>query len=481
MRSRRTMRQETGYSWHRHAGSEVGSNLVPLSPYLSVTWSPASTTKCRPGRPVSTTCRFRIPGTPRQCDRVGAAMQLLYARCAGLDVHARQVIACVRIVANESVTYERLTVPTTTRGLLELSDWVTSHQVTHVAMEATGVYWKPVWHLLEGQVELTLANAQHVRNVPGRKSDVNDAQWLADLLAVGLIRSSFVPPAPIQELRDLTRTRKQLVRERGRHTQRLQKTLEDANIKLTETISDILGQSGRAILHALIAGETDPERLASLARGRIKASHRQLVDALHGRLTAHHRFMLKLHLDQIDAIEAGLTTLEARLTEALRPFRPAVDLLTTMPGISQTVAAVMLAEMGDDLRPFPTAAHLVSWAGFSPRLDESAGKRRSTRTRPSAPWLKTTMVQAAWAAARTKESYFHAQFVRLKSRRGPKKAIPAVAASMLTAAYHMLQTGTEFHDLGAQYFAQHDKQQITKRLLRRLRTLGVEVEVKNAA
>jgi transposase len=397
-----------------------------------------------------------------------------------LDVHARQVVACARTVVNQTVTYHQLTVPTTTRGLLELADWLMGHEVTHVAMEATGVYWKPVWHLLEGQFERLLANAQHVRNVPGRKSDVKDAQGLADLVAVGLIRGSFVPPLAIQELRDLTRTRKQLVREIGRHTQRLQKILEDANIKLAETISDLRGQSGRAILHALIAGETDPERLVALTRG-LKASHGQLVDALRGRVTAHHRFMLKLHLEQIEAIEAGLTALEARLQEALAPFRAACDLLTTVPGISGTVAAVVLAEIGDDVRPFPTAGHLLSWAGFAPRLDESAGKRRSTRTRPSAPWLKTTMVQAAWAAARTKDSYFHAQFVRLKARRGPKKAILAVGASMLTAVYHMLRDGVDFHDLGSQHFTHHDKQQITNRLLRRLRALGVEVEVKKAA
>lgn len=407
-------------------------------------------------------------------------MQLLYARCAGLDVHARQVVACVR-VAPHAVTYHHLTVPTTTRGLLALVDWLTSYQVTHVAMEATGVYWKPVWHLLEGHFELLLANAQHVRNVPGRKSDVKDAQWLADLLAVGLIRGSFVPPTPIQELRDLTRTRKQLVRERSRHTLRLQKILEDANLKLTETVTDIGGLTGRAILDALIAGETDPERLASLTRGRLKASHAQLVEALQGRVTAHHRFMLKLHLEQIAAIEAALRTLEQQLTETLAPFRAARDFLKTMPGISDTVAAVIIAEIGEDVRPFPTAAHLVSWAGLAPRLDESAGKRRSTRTQPGAPWLKTTLVQAAWAAARTKHSYFHAQYLRLKSRRGPKKAILAVAASMLTAVYYMLRDGVEFHDLGADYFTHHDKAQITKRLLRRLRDLGVEVEVKNIA
>jgi transposase len=407
-------------------------------------------------------------------------MELLYARCAGLDVHTREVVACARLVVNHDVRYAQLRVSTTTRGLLELASWLTAHEVTAVVMEATGVYWKPVWHLLEGTVALTLANPQHVRNVPGRKSDVKDAQWLADLLAVGLIRSSFVPPAPVYELRDLTRTRKQLVREISRHTLRLQKVLEDANLKLTETISDVRGRSGRAILDALIAGETDPERLASLTRG-LKASHAQLVEALQGRVTPHHRFMLQLHLTHIDAIEDGLRALDQRLTEALAPFRPACTLLKTMPGISDTVAAVILAEIGDDLRPFPTASHLISWAGLAPRLDESAGKHRSTRTRPSAPWLKTTLVQAAWAATRTRESYFHAQFVRVKSRRGPKKAILAVAASMLTAAYHMLRTGVVFEDLGAHYFTQQDKHQITQRLLRRLQALGVEVEVKNVA
>jgi transposase len=396
-------------------------------------------------------------------------MQLLYTRCAGLDVHARHIVACVRVVVQSTVSYHRVTVPTTTRGLLELADWLAGHAVTHAAMEATGVYWKPVWHVLEGHVALVLANAHHVKNVPGRKSDVSDAQWLADLLAVGLIRASFVPPRPVQDLRDLTRTRKQLVREIGRHTQRLQKTLEDANIKLTEILSDLLGQSGRAMLQALIAGEIDPERLASRAHRRVKASHGRLVDALHGRVTAHHRFMLKLPLEQIDALAAGLAQLEQRLEEALAPFRAAADLLTTMPGISATVAAVILAEIGDNVRPFPTAAHLVSWAGFAPR------------TRPSAPWLKTTLVQAAWAAARTKDGYFHAQFARLKSRRGPKKAILAVAASMLTALYYMVRDGVEFHDLGSQYFVRRDKDHITQRLLRRLRELGVEVEIKNAA
>ena len=348
-------------------------------------------------------------------------------------------------------------------------------------MEATGVYWKPVWHVLEDHYALILANAMHIRNIPGRKSDINDATWIADLLAHGLIRSSFVPPAPIQDLRDLTRTRKQLVREMARHTQRIQKTLEDANVKLTEVISDILGTSGRAILKALVAGETDPERLADLTRGRLKATRAELVSALHGRVTAHHRFMLKLHLTQIAAVETAVAEVEARIREALGPFRAAVDLLMTMPGVSETAASVIIGEIGDDMTTFPSAGHLLSWAGLCPRLDESAGKRRSTRTRQGAPWLKTTLVQIAWAAARTKHSYFHGQFLRLKSRRGPKKAIVAVAASMLTDVYYMLRDGVEFHDLGDQYFVQRDKERLTNRLLQRLRDLGVEVEVKPAA
>jgi transposase len=347
-------------------------------------------------------------------------------------------------------------------------------------MEATGVYWNPVWHVLEAHVTLVLANAMHIRNIPGRKSDKNDAQWMADLLAMGLIRSSFVPPAPVQELRDLTRTRKQLVREIARHTQRMQKTLEDANIKLTEAISDILGTSGRAIVRALIAGETDPDRLAALTSGRLKASPGQLVEVLRGRVTSHHRFMLKLHFTQIEALESAVADVEARISDALTPFRAAVGLLTTMPGLRDTTAAVIVAEIGADMSTFPSAGHLVSWAGLCPRLDESAGKRRSARLRTGAPWLKTTLVQAAWAAARKKDSYFHAQFLRLKSRRGPKKAILAVAASMLTDAYYMLRNGVEFHDLGDQYFTHLDKERLAKRLLQRLRDLGIDVEVKAA-
>ena len=409
-------------------------------------------------------------------------MEVLHARCAGLDVHSRCVNACVRIAEGRKATTEHREFATTTAGLLALVSWLTEAGCTHVAMEATGVYWKPVWHILEDESSLTLvlANAQHIRNVPGRKSDRKDAAWIADLLAHGLIRGSFVPPAPIQELRDLTRTRKQLIREIARHTQRLQKTLEDANVKLTRVVSDILGGSGRTVLAALIAGQTDPERLADCTTGRLKASRADIIAAVHGRVTAHHRFLLKLHLSQVDALTAAVQQVEHQADEVLRPFREAADRLQTIPGVSETVARVLVAEVGVDMAQFPTAGHLVSWAGLCPRLDESAGKRRSTRIRHATPWLKTTLVQAAWAATRTNGSYLQAQFHRLKGRRGPKKAIVAVAASMLTAAYFMLRDETDYHDLGGRYLSDRDKHRVTQRLLRRLQNLGVVVEVKAA-
>src|SRR5437016_6723783 len=406
-------------------------------------------------------------------------MEVLYPRCAGVDVHKDLVVARARCVSEPQVDETR-SFATTTAALIELQEWLSAQGVTHVAMEATGVYWKPVWHLLEEHFELVLANAQHIKNVPGRKTDVNDAAWIADLLAHGLIRSSFVPPEPIQELRDLTRTRKQLVREIAQHTLRIQKTLETANIKLTAVLADITGVSGRAILQALVAGERDPERLATLANERVKASRADLVAALHGRVTGHHRFMLHLHLTQIAALEAAVREVEARLGDALAPFRAALDRLITMPGVSETVARVIVAEIGFDMTRFPSAGHLVSWAGLCPRLHESAGKRLSNRTRSSNPWLKTTLVQAAWAAARKKDSYCRAQFLRIKSRRGPKKAVLAVAASMLTAAYHMLKHDVDYRDLGADHFDRRDKAKLAKRLIARLHDLGLTVEVRAA-
>jgi transposase len=408
-------------------------------------------------------------------------VELLHKRCAGLDVHQKTVVACVRIASDGKATEEVRTFETTTKGLLELASWLEMEGCTHVAMEATGVYWKPVWHVLESKFDLVLANAAHIKNVPGRKTDVADAVWIADLLAHGLIRGSFVPPTPIQDLRALMRTRKQLVREAARNTQRVQKALEDANIKLTGVVSDILGKSGRAVLDALVAGEADPEKLVDLTGGRLKAPREVLVEALRGNVRDHHRFLIKLHLDQIDAINKAVRELEARVEGHLDPFRKNVELLTTMPGVSDVAANVIVSEIGYDMARFPSAAHLVSWAGLCPRADQSAGKRRSSRIRHGAPWLKTTLVQCAWAAIRTKDSYLRAQFHRLKGRVGAMKAIIAVAASMLSAAFHMLSTGTVYKDLTGAYFDRRDHAKLAKRLVRRLEDLGLKVTVEQAA
>jgi transposase len=408
-------------------------------------------------------------------------MEVMFARCAGLDVHKDTVVACVRVAEGGKVDHEVRTFGTTTRELLALCDWLASRGSTHVAMESTGVYWKPVWHILESSFELVLANATHIRSVPGRKTDVNDARWIADLLAHGLIRGSFVPPQPIQELRDLTRTRKQLVRETSQHTLRIQKTLEDANIKITGLISDLLGQSGRAILNAIAAGETAPEQLADLTSGRLKADRDSLIEALRGHVRDHHRFLLKLHLDQISALQEAVRTVEGRIESLLPPFRQQVELLMTIPGISDVGAWVILGEIGSDMSRFPSAGHLLSWAGLCPRSDLSAGKHRSTRIKPGAPWLKTVLVQGAWAAVRVKDSYVKAQFNRLKLRRGPKKAIVAVAASMLTAAYFILRDNVPYRELTASHFDLRDRHRAVHRLVRRLENLGYKVSLQAAA
>jgi transposase len=385
-------------------------------------------------------------------------MDVIYPRCAGLDVHKQTVVACARIAGDAPVLQEVRTFATTTSGLLALADWLDSHGVQIVAMEATGVYWKPVWHVLDGHFELVLANAAHVKNVPGRKTDVNDAMWLADLLAHGLIRASFVPPVAVQELRTLTRTRKQFVRERTAHTQRIDKLLEDANLKLSVVLSDILGKSGRAVLQAIVDGQDDPERLAAC-------------------VSAHQRFMLKLHRDHIDALDKAIAAIEKEVGLGLDTFRQAAKLLSTMPGLSAVGSNVVIAEIGIDMSRFATPGHLLSWACMCPRNDESAGKRRSTRLRRGGKWLKTTMVQAAWAAVKVKGSYLQAQFHRLRARRGAKKAIIGVAASMLTAAWHMLRNGTEWHELGAAHFDRADAHKTAIRLVRRLQQIGYAVQL----
>jgi transposase len=408
-------------------------------------------------------------------------MELLYGRCAGLDVHKETVFAGVRLVDEGTVTEHVQSFSTTTKGLLELSDYLAEYGVTHVVMEATGVYWRPVWHVLVGNFELTLANAAHVKNVPGRKSDVKDCLWLASLLAHGLVRGSFVPPQPIEELRQLTRTRKQLVREIGQHSLRLQKALEDMNIKLGNVVTDVLGVTGRVILRKLAEGVTDPGTLADEARGSLKKKREALVEALRGRVTEHHRFMLKLHLDTVEMLERQVAQIDQRLGGALEPFRDAVGQLTTIPGVGELMAQILVSEVGVDMSRFPTAAHLVSWAGLCPRTDESAGKKRSTRIRRASPWLRTSLVQAAWGAARSKGTYLQAQYFRIKARRGSKKAAIAVAASIITAAWHMLSHGTFYNDLGPDYFFSRDRAKAAKKLTKRLEDLGYEVTLKTAA
>jgi transposase len=407
-------------------------------------------------------------------------MEVMHPRCAGIDLGKDTLVACVRL-HGRPVQQEVRTFGTTTRELLALGAWLTEQGVTHVAMEATGTYWKSVWHLLEEDFTLVLGNAGHMRHVPGRKSDVKDAEWISDLLAHGLIRGSFVPPGPIQEVRDLTRTRKQLVREIAQHTQRIQKTLDLANVKMTGVVSDVLGVSGRAILRALIDGQTDPRALAALARGTLKNKHAALVEALTGRVTAHHRRLLKLHLELIEHVEAAVAAVDAHLGEVLAPFHDAVRRVDGVPGIDRVVAQAILGEIGLDMARFATHQHLVSWACLCRRLDESAGKRKSTRTRKGACWLKTVLIQAAWAAVRKKNSYYRAQFFRLRARRGPKKAIVAVAASMLTAIYYILRDGVEYHELGGQYFERLDRTHVTHRLVKRLKDLGYAVQLDGVA
>ena len=322
-----------------------------------------------------------------------------------------------------------------------------------VAMEATGVYRKPVWHLLESEFELVLANPAHIRNVPGRKSDMKDASWIAEFLAHGLIRASFVPPGPILELRDLTRTHKQLIRELVQHKQRLQKVLEDANVKLASVVSDVVGESGRRMIEAIIAGENYANQLAALGSGRLAASREALAEALHGKITLHHRFLLNQHLQMIEHLKQTVTQFEAQIEAAVNPFRAAAERLVTIPGVSTTAAHVIIAEIGVDMSRFPTVGHMRSWAGLCPQLNQSVGKIMSRRLRNGAPWLKPVPVQCAWAATRSKNSYLHGQFLRLKVRRGPKKAVLAVAASILTAAYYLLRNQEPYRDLGPLYLA----------------------------
>lgn len=409
-------------------------------------------------------------------------MDVVYERCCGLDVHKQTVVACVIVPgADREPIKEIRTFGTMTPDLLEFADWLNACGVTHVAMESTGVYWKPVWNLLEGQFQLLLVNAQHVKQVPGRKTDVKDSEWLADLLRHGLLRASFVPDRPQRELRELTRYRTTLVRERASEINRLQKTLEGANIKLGDVATNVVGASGRHIMQALVAGETDINLLADLSRGTLRTKLPQLQRALVGRFESHQRFLLAQQLAHLESLEELIEHLDGEVEARLRPFVDALDRLDTIPGVGRRTAQILVAEVGLDMRRFPSAAHLASWAGMCPGNNESAGKRKTGKTRKGDRWLRTALIEAAHAAGRTRSSYLGAQYRRLLTRRGKKKAAVAVGHTILAIAYHLLSRQTDYIDLGVTYFDHHDEQHVKQRLVHRLEALGYTVQLNPSA
>ncbi len=404
-------------------------------------------------------------------------METLYPHCAGLDVHKQNVVACVLVADAAGVVQAiKRSFATTLAGLEQLAAWLLSYGVTHVVMESTGVYWKPVYNVLAVQCEVWVVNAQHVKQVPGRKTDWNDAEWLARLMRYGLLARSFIPAVEQREWRDLTRYRTRLTAERAAAANRLEKTLEDANIKLTSVATDIQGVSARAMLTALIGGESDPAVMADLARGRLRAKLPQLEEALAGQLRDHHRFMLRELLYHLDHINTCIATVSARIAELTAPHEATIQRLMGITGIKRQIAEVILAEVGPDITPFPTAKHLASWACLCPGNNMSAGKRRSGKTRKGQPWLRAALVEAAWAASRSKDTYLAAQFHRLRARRGDKRAAVAVAHSILTIVWHLLAAPEAvFTDLGGDYFLQKNPEREQRRAIRKLEALGFTV------
>jgi transposase len=409
-------------------------------------------------------------------------MDVIEERPAALDVHNATVMACVRVPGPDRQRVEHVAeFRTTAQELLALADWLEAHQVGKVAMEATGVYWKPVWAVLEDRFECLLVNARYVKQVPGRKTDVTDAQWLCQLLEAGLLRANLVPPKPIRALRNLTRYRKSQIRDRQREANRLHKVMQETGIKLDTVASDLLGKSGRAMLDALVTGTTDPVVLADLARGRLRAKIPALREALQGRFDPQHALVVGRILAHIDYLDEAIDELSVAIEEQLGPFGPAVELLSTIPGVARRSAEVIIAETGGDMRAFPTAKHLASWAGLCPGNDESAGKRRSGKTRKGSKWLRHDLAECAKAASRSKNTYLGAQYARLRVRRGANKATVAVAHSILTTVWHMLQTGETYQDPGADYFARRDPERARKRLVAQLQRLGYTVTLEQEA
>ena len=409
-------------------------------------------------------------------------METIVERPAGLDVHKAQVTACVRVPAEGGGREQHVAeFPTTVAGLLTLRDWLAAHLITQVTMEATGVYWKPLWAILEEEFECVLVNARHVKQVPGRKTDVSDAAWICQLAEAGLLRASFVPPKPIRALRNLTRYRKTQIQERAREANRLHKALEDTGIKLDCVATDILGVSGRAMLGALIEGTTDPEVLAELAKGRLRAKLPALKEALEGRFDHLHSVWIGAILAHVDFLDQQIAGLSEAIEEQIAPFASAVELLRSIPGVQRRSAEVIVAEIGTEMSAFPTVKHLASWAGQCPGNDRSAGRRRSGQTRKGSKWLDWALEEAALAAVRSKDIYLAAQYNRLRPRRGHKKALGAVKHSILCACWHMLATGELYNDLGGEYFQRRDPERATKRLVRQLEALGHSVTLEAVA
>ena len=406
-------------------------------------------------------------------------MEVVHEVCCGLDVHKKSVTACVLWASGRR--RQTRAFGTFTHELLELGDWLRACGVTHVAMESTGVYWKPVWNLLEGQFEVLLVNAQHIKAVPGRKTDQKDSEWIADLLQHGLLRASFVPPSPIRELRDLTRYRASLAQEINRIANRIQKVLEDANIKLASVATDTLGASGRAMLEAIIQGEQDSQRLAEMSRGLLRNKIPELQEALQGRVTAHHRFMLRELLDHLYFVESKMQRIEQEVAERLGPFQSEVARLCTIPGVDRVTAWGLLAEIGMSMKQFPDAQHLASWAGLCPGSHESAGKRKSGKIRKGSLWLRRCLCQGAWAVSTKKNNYLSALYRRLAARRGSKRATIAVAHKLLVIAYYILRDGTCYSDLGADYFDRLNPEGLRRRLTKRLEGLGFKVTLEPSA
>jgi transposase len=403
-------------------------------------------------------------------------MQVLYDHCCGLDVHKKTVVACLMLTAaSGKVSKEIRTFATTTTGLLTLADWLASQSVTHVAIESTGVYWRPVFNILEAVCTVILVNAQHVKAVPGRKTDIRDSEWLADLLRHGLLNASFIPPQPIRDLRDLVRYRKTLVYERSQEVNRLHKLLETANIKLTSVVSDLMGKSGQAMLDALLTGQSDPEALADLARGSLRGKLPQLREALQGQVDAHHRVLLHHLLDHIAFLEKSLHELTGEIEQRLQPYEKVIERLVQIPGIQQLSASAILAEIGDDMSRFPSAKHLCSWAGVAPGNKQSGGKRFNAPTTKGNTRLRAALAEVVWVISHTKGNYLSAQYHRLARRIGKKKAIVAVSHSVLTIVYHLLRDQTDYCDLGATYFETLDKERLRSSALRRLQSLGYKV------